>query len=143
MMIPLMWMLVSFRKLNDDPATESIRRENKLKNFLRELKKNHTISDATYEKLFPTGSRPGILYGLPKVHKAGGPFRPILSAIGTLAYGSSKFLVPLLRPISSGLYTVSDSFPFVQELLPLNFDTNNYTMASFDIKSLFTNIPLD
>ena len=28
-----------------------------------------------------TGSRPGILYGLPKIHKTGIPLLPILSAI--------------------------------------------------------------
>ena len=130
-----------FRKLNDDPVTESIRRENKLKNFLRGLKENETISGATYEKLFLTGSRPGVLYGLSKVHKTDVPLRPILPAINTLAHRPSKLLV-LLRPISSGLYTESNP-SFVQELLTLNYDTNNFTMASFDIKFLFTKIPLD
>ena len=36
---------------------------------------------------------------------------------------------------------VKDSFSFVQELL--NLDYNNVVMASFDVTSLFTNIPLD
>ena len=38
---------------------------------------------------------------------------------------------------------VKDSFSFVQELLSLNLDSNNVVMASFDVTSLFTNIPLD
>ena len=38
---------------------------------------------------------------------------------------------------------VSDSFSFVQEILNLNFDTDHLVMASFDITSLFTNVPLD
>ena len=42
------------------------------------LKKNGTISELVYNKLFPSGSRPGILYGLPKVHKAGVPLRPVI-----------------------------------------------------------------
>ena len=107
------------------------------------LKKNGTISELVYNKLFPSGSRPGILYGLPKVHKAGVPLRPILSSIGTHAYALAKFLVPLLRPFSSGNYLVSDSFSFVNDLLSSNFNSDNLIMASFDIKSLFTNIPLD
>jgi hypothetical protein len=38
---------------------------------------------------------------------------------------------------------IKDSFSFVQELLSLNLDSNNVVMASFDVTSLFTNIPLD
>ena len=37
---------------------------------------------------------------------------------------------------------VDDSF-FVQELLNLKFDSNHLIMASFDITSLLTNIPVD
>jgi hypothetical protein len=32
---------------------------------------------------------------------------------------------------------------FVKELRELQINTNNVVMASFDVKSLFTNIPLD
>ena len=38
---------------------------------------------------------------------------------------------------------VRDSFSFVQELLHLNFNSSSVVMASFDVTSLFTNIPLD
>ena len=38
---------------------------------------------------------------------------------------------------------VSDSFSFVQKLLNLKFDSDHLGMASFDITSLFTNIPLN
>jgi hypothetical protein len=38
---------------------------------------------------------------------------------------------------------VRDSFSFVQELLSLYFNSDNLAMASFDVTSLFTNIPLD
>ena len=38
---------------------------------------------------------------------------------------------------------VRDSFSFVQELLNLNFNSRSVVMASFDVTSLFTNIPLN
>ena len=45
------------------------------------------ISSEQYKDLSPSGSRPGIMYGLAKVHKIVtddlSSFRPILSAIGT------------------------------------------------------------
>ena len=80
------------------------------------------------------------MYGLPKVHKNGYPIRPIMSAIGTFNYKLSKFLVPILSPITLNQYTVKDTFNFVKEICNKNYE--HCTLASFDIKSLFTNIPL-
>ena len=45
------------------------------------------MREKEYELIYPRGSRPGILYESPKVHKAVinncPKFRPILSTIGT------------------------------------------------------------
>ena len=65
-----------------------------------------------------------------------------MSSLNIHSYNIAKFLVPL-RPIASGAYMVNGSFSFVQEILNLNFDTDHVVMASFDITSLFTNVPLD
>lgn len=105
---------------------------------LRSLK--HCFTDQEYNQVRPTGSRPGILYGLGKVHKTGCPLRPILSAIGTPAYNLAKWLVPILDPVTRSEYTVRDSFAFATEIRTL--PPEPLYMASFDIKSLFTNIPL-
>ena len=80
---------------------------------------------------------------LPKVHKPNFPLRPIISAIGTHSYKLAKFLVPLLRPFSTNTFTINDTFSFVKELRELKINTNDVIMASFDVKSLSTNIPLD
>ena len=89
-----------------------------------------------------SSSRPGILYGLSKIHKMSIPLRPILSSIGPCGYKIAKFLVPFLEPITSNQFTVRDSFTFATEISKFK-DGNKYVMASFDIKSLFTYIPLD
>ena len=47
--------------------------------------------------------------------------------------------MPLLTPLTLNKYTIKDSFSFAEELL--NYDSN-LIMASFDVESLFTNIPL-
>ena len=83
----------------------------------------------------------GITYGLPKIHKEGVPMRPILSSIGTCGYNIAKFLVPFLQPLTINECTVKDSFSFVDEISSLIINSH-ITMASFDIKSLFTNVPL-
>ena len=68
-----------------------------------------------------------------------GSFRPILSAIGTPTYSLAKFLVPILSSITINEYTVRDSFAFADEILQQD---SNLFMASLDVESLFTNIPL-
>ena len=56
------------------------------------------ISEQLYQELSPIGFRPGILYGLPKVHKNNILLRPILSCVRTYSYNLAKYLVSLLRP---------------------------------------------
>ena len=89
-------------------------------------------------------SRPGILYGSAKVHKPiiddCTSFRPILSATGTPTYNLGKFLVPILSPLTVNEFTIHDSLLFAEEVA--NFDAN-CIIASLDLESLFSNIPLD
>lgn len=66
--------------------------------------------------------------------------RPILSTVGSFNYSMSQWLVPKLASLCVNEFVVKDSFAFVEEIL--NRDDTNYFMASFDITSLFTNIPV-
>ena len=54
-------------------------------------------------------------------------------------------MVPCLDQITSNNFSVKDSFAFANEIRNLRNgdETNQFVMASFDIKSLFTNIPLN
>ena len=73
------------------------------------------------------------------MHKDGAPLRPILSAIGSAVHG------PVIGPYPSTLtinqHTVTNSFLFSEELR--NNTIGGFHLASFDICSLFTNIPLN
>ena len=73
-----------------------IHMENKIVELLKRLKEKQKISYKLYNELYITGSKPGILYGLCKIHKSivdgVPPFHPILSAIGTPTYKLAKFL---------------------------------------------------
>ena len=131
-----------FSEIKEDHFRTIIKQEDKINRLLTKMKSKKEIPGEVYSSLHSSGSRPGILYGLPKVHKSGAPLRPILSAIGTAGYNLAKFLLPIIKPITLNRYTVQDSFTFAQEIQ--NYpDSSNYIMASFDVKSLFTNLPLD
>ncbi|XP_037800345.1 uncharacterized protein LOC119595258 [Penaeus monodon] len=128
-----------FQLLNVNLATHLLKLEDKLNRIIRPLK---TILDETiYHSIFSAGSRAGFMYGLPKVHKPGLPLRPIISSIGTFSYNLAKFLVQNIQPLIYNEYTISNSSNFVNEISHLRFD-DTITMASFDVESLFTNVPL-
>ena len=74
-----------FKKLNNDPT---LLREGQLQRFLRKLKNKKFFNEEIYSKIYPTGSKPATIYGLPKVHKLKSnsdsdslTFRPIVSSM--------------------------------------------------------------
>ena len=44
-------------------------REGQLQCFLRKLKNNQFFTKEVYDKIYPSGSKPASIYGLPKIHK--------------------------------------------------------------------------
>ena len=130
-----------FKAITVDAFHYITKLEDKLARLLRQLLKLNVISKKIFNTLFSSGSSPGILYGLPKTHKLGNPIRPILSTLNTFNYKVAKYLVPILEPLTTNAFTLKNSYDFVKELQTL--EVKNTVMASFDIKSLFTNIPLN
>ena len=134
-----------FKKLNVKPGKEInflLQQEDRLTNFLKKVKRS--ISEQLYKELYPRGSQPGIMYGLSKIHKPlinnFPKLRPILSAINTATYSWAKFFVLLLKCFTMNEYTLKDSFEFAKDIINQN---SNCFMASLDVESLFTNVPLD
>ena len=117
--------------------------EKRITSELRLLKNKEIIEKSTYKSIKPVGSRPGIVYGLGKIHKETRngipPFRPILSAIGTPTYKLANFLLKLLTFSTANEFTVIESFHFAEEI---SEQISNLHMANLDVDSLFTNIPL-
>ncbi|XP_042892604.1 uncharacterized protein LOC122266795 [Penaeus japonicus] len=129
-----------FKPIMYDTATYLLKLEDKLNRLLRSIRTS--IGETTYNLLTKCGSKPGFLYGLPKIHKVGQPLRPIISAIGTFNYNVAKFLVKIITPLTTNEYTIENSFSFIKEISDFK-PLRPVTMASFDIESLFTNVPLN
>ena len=128
-----------FLKLEIDDTCE---RETKLQNKLRYLSNKGAVTRETYKRVSPCGSKSGILYGLPKIHKQGVPIRPIISAIGTYTYKLSKYLDEIIKPILvEDHFMAKDTFDFVNLISEQKLESHNY-MVSFDVSSLFTNVPV-
>ena len=90
----------------------------------------------------PKGSRLAHLYGLPKTHKLQLAMRPILSATSTYNFKLAKWLDEKLKPISINEFTLSDPLRFSEELRK-NENVDGEILVSYDVPSLFTNVPVD
>ena len=125
----------------DKGNTVVINPQDKIKNIIKSLYDKESLM--LYQKISPVGCRPGILYRQAKVHKPVinncPSFRPILDAINTPSYNFGKFILPILSPLTINEYTVKDSFVFAKEITKTDC---KYIVASLDVESLFTNIPL-
>ena len=128
-----------FREIGVPNATTIFKLEDKINRNIKQWKDNGLITQSTYEDLYCSGSSFGILYGLPKVHKNNAPLRPILAAYNLPNYRIAKFLVPILERLTTNLYSLRNSYQFVPEVITQSAEL---VMVSFDVTSLFTNIPL-
>ena len=133
-----------FNKLTKDPTHAT---ERKIQRVVRKMKLK--LPSSIYSKIYPTGSAHGKFYGTAKIHKLSSndtinelPLRPIASNIGTATYHLSKYLAKFLSPLSESEYTIKNTKYFVDKIKKEHIP-NDHLPVSFDVKSLFTNVPLD
>ena len=86
----------TYKEVTTDPTTKY---KNGLINLLKFIKAEGGINNNTYRRLYPTGAGSPKYYGLPKIHKAGIPLRPIISSRGSAAYETAKELAKILKPL--------------------------------------------
>ena len=87
--------------------------------------------------MYPSGSTPARSYGTSKMHKFSSKDsfpKPCLiaSSIGTFNYNLTRFLCDLLSSL--------DTFSFASQIKNANLSTK--FLVSYDVTSLFSNIPL-
>ena len=85
-----------------------------------------------------------VSYGSPKMYKFSSSdtfpkLRLIVSSIGTFNYDLACFLCDLLSPIVSDNFPCKDTFSFVSQIK--NANLSGEFLVSYDVTSLFTNIP--
>ena len=130
-------------RLDEDPTKTN---ERKVQRMLRKIKPN--LTDQEYKRLYPSGSAPGKFYGTAKLHKISINddvdellIRPIISNIGIPTYQLAKNLAKLLSPLANSEYTVTRTKDFIEKIKNVKVP-DGHQLISFDVKSLFTNVPL-
>ena len=134
-----------FRTLDEDPTNT---RFATLQKYICKLKKRGEITEAEYNVMYPKNAKIGRAHGSAKVHKEFEripPLRPIVDTIGSTHYGVGKFITKLLNPLTQNEYHLKDSFDAAERIknIPSHFYDEGYKLVSFDVKSLFTNVPLN
>lgn len=119
-------------------------RENEFNKYIYSLFKDGVIDQKLRLRLQSTCSSLSVLYGLPKIHKTGYPIRPIISTIGSFQYELSKYLAKAIKDASPQADSyIKDAFEFVKKIKSTILDKEkSYTMCSFDVESLYTNVPV-
>ena len=106
----------------------------------RKPKKPGQLSTEDYKRIKPISTTIPTLYGLPKIHKQNNPMRPILCSTGSYNHQCATWLTEILTPLRHHQTILKDTFEFLDKIKHVSI--KDKIMASFDVKSLFTNILL-
>ena len=133
-----------FKKVLSDPTYTRL---TSLQAYLSTLLKRGEISVSEFNCLRPKSAHFGRAHGLPKIHKTFQfipKFRPIIDTTNTPHYNVGKFLSNLLNPLMFNDFTLRDTFQAVDAIksVPKHLFAEGYQFVSFDVESLFTNVPL-
>ena len=129
----------TYWSISNDPTTKY---KNKLVNLLKAIKSEGEMEESLYRRLYPTGTGAPKFYGLPKIHKEGIPLRPIVSSIGAVSYETSKELARILKPlVGRSIYHIHNTQDFIQQIKDIKLQEDQ-CMVSFDVKALFTSVPI-
>ncbi|MCG8430833.1 MAG: hypothetical protein MJA29_06655, partial [Candidatus Omnitrophica bacterium] len=130
----------TYKKLRSDPTN---RYKKEFATALRDMKDRKVIDQALHGKLYPTCDQPPRFYGLPKVHKANCPLRPIVSSIGTISYQVARYVADVLSPlVGKTEHHVKNSKAFAEEVRTLHVAPDE-ELRSYDVSALFTSVPVD
>ena len=129
----------AYRPIPNDPTNKY---KTKLIALLKSIKSEAGINETTYKRLYPTGAGSPKFYGLPKIHKEGTPLRPKVSSIGAVTYSTSKELSRILRPlVGKSPHHICNNQDFMEHLKGTTLGPDE-VMVSYDVRALFTSVPI-
>jgi hypothetical protein len=130
----------TYREVQRDP-TKTL--QNKVNSELKALKDFSLLSDKTYSVLRSRTASIPLFYALVKIHKENNPIRPIVSFNSSPTYELAKHLSKVLTPITNKSQHKLKNTIDAKNFLSHQVIPHDYSLVSFDVKSLFTSIPQD
>ncbi len=118
-----------------------LKEEDRINESLDSLLKNGKISKEIHWKLKSVGGQPPRLYGLAKVHKQSVPVRPVLSMPGS-PYDNVGTMVTKWLSVNPESQIRCTNKQVVDKIKDVTLEEDE-VMVSFDVSSLYTNVPVD
>ncbi|XP_046863199.1 uncharacterized protein LOC124456940 [Xenia sp. Carnegie-2017] len=133
-----------FKRISSDLTSSRL---STLQSYLCTLLKRGEINETEHTFLRPTHAHFARAHGLPKTHKQFDTLpklRPIIDTTNTPHYNVGKFIANLLNPLTLNKFSLQDSFDATDAIksIPKDLFSQGYKFVSFDVESLFTNVPL-
>ena len=122
-----------FQRIKEDPTKKLKAKVN------RTIKSANSLSGGVHFQTIVGEFAPGYAYGTVKTHKRDNPLRPIISQVSTATYKLAKRLNQLLKPYIPGNYLLNSAEEFLDILRAKKPEG---ILASIDVVSLFTNVPV-
>lgn len=117
--------------------------EDIVNNFVKQLIISKTIPLEDKHKYGDSCTIPSQIYGLIKVHKKDYPVRPIVSSCGSSGFKLANFFTDILTNIFNDMgHHVKNTPHVIEKIKDVTLDSNDI-LISFDVVSMFTNIPID
>ncbi|XP_068229086.1 uncharacterized protein [Palaemon carinicauda] len=123
-----------FERLTCNPVEEIKREAN------RPIEAINVATNAVHLPMISGHYGPGYLYGNVKTHKQGNLLQPIISQCPTPTYQLAKKLNTILTPYVPDQHCVASSAEFLERIKDVRGEG---VIASMDVESLFTNVPVD
>ena len=117
-----------------------LKEEERIVQSLKKLRDEGRIDENLYRKLKPRGSQPARLYGLAKVHKTVIPLRPVLSMPGSCYFKTAEQVAEWLSVVDE--CKINSSTQEISEMLKSVTLEPDEQLISFDVTSLYTNVPV-
>ncbi|GJQ86537.1 hypothetical protein Trydic_g10437 [Trypoxylus dichotomus] len=113
-------------------------RQNISKPEQRSLKELMTVKNI---KILPADR--GTATGLPKIHKPGSLLRTIVSSRNSPCHPLTKFLLDIISPPSGNTQSaITKTKHFINQIKEITINEHD-KLVSFDVTSLFTNVPTE
>jgi len=128
-----------YRKFSQDPTPNY---EKTIKTTLKHLLHMNKITKELFHYLDSFSSKCPRFYGAPKLHKPNIPLRPIVDFRNSPSYNLASYLNKIFHPFTEkGEYIAKNSLDFVNKCRAIE-EKRGYCLVSFDVKSLFTKVPI-
>lgn len=136
---------VAYEVMHDGDPTEKI--QNRMNRMISEWQRNGFFNEDSTTNVRTAKwlrSYAGVIpkaYGLTKIHKEGNPMRPVVAFINSPLYNISKFFADILKNmVGNEVSSVKNSYDLIENIKDIRIPSD-HKLVSFDVVSLFTNIP--